>query len=93
MTVAVVTFPIGVALGAFYPWLVDRLVATGRGASVPITYGLSTLASVIGASFAMTMMIPWGFNRLLLLGAAGYLVLGALVVVHASLLRRPLFGN
>lgn len=92
LVVAVVTFPIGTALGAFYPWLVDRLVATDHGSNVPITYGISTLASVIGASFAMTMMIPWGFNRLLLLGVAGYVVLGVLIVVHAGLLRRPLFG-
>lgn len=93
VVVGVVAFPIGTALGTFYPWLVDRLVATEHGASVPITYGISTLSSVIGASFAMTMMIPWGFNRLFLIGSAGYLVLGALIVVHAGLLRRPLFGG
>lgn len=93
LVVAVVTFPIGTALGVFYPWIVGRLVANDRAASVPITYGISTLASVIGASFAMTMMIPWGFTRLLLLGAAGYTVLGALVLLHARVLRRPLFGG
>ncbi|MCC7075313.1 MAG: hypothetical protein IT383_28630 [Deltaproteobacteria bacterium] len=91
LAVAVVVFPIGVALGAFYPWLVSRLVATDHAATVPITYGISTLASVIGASFAMTMMIPWGFTRLLVLGASGYALLGAFILVHSHVLRRPLF--
>lgn len=93
LVVGLLVFPIGTALGAFYPWLVGRLVATEHAAAVPITYGISTLASVMGASFAMTMMIPWGFSRLLILGAAGYLVLGAFVLVHARVLRRPLFAG
>lgn len=93
VVVALLVFPIGTALGAFYPWLVGRLVATEHAAAVPITYGISTLASVMGASFAMTMMIPWGFSRLLVLGAAGYLLLGAFVLVHARVLRRPLFAG
>lgn len=93
LAVAILVFPVGTALGTFYPWLVSRLVATEHGASVPITYGISTLASVMGASFAMTMMIPWGFSRLLVLGAAGYVVLGVLVLVHARVLRRPLFAG
>ena len=93
VVVALLVFPIGTALGAFYPWLVGRLVATEHAAAVPITYGISTLASVMGASFAMTMMIPWGFSRLLVLGAAGYLLLGAFVLLHARVLRRPLFAG
>jgi SAM-dependent methyltransferase len=92
LVTALVTFPVGTALGMFYPSLVDRLVASGHSASVPITYGISTLASVIGASFAMTMMIPWGFNRLLYIGAGGYLALGAFILVHALVLRRTLLA-
>jgi hypothetical protein len=79
-------------LGMFYPWIVDRLVGTEHSAVVPITYGLSTLSSVIGASFAMTMMIPWGFNDLLYCAAGGYVALGLLIVVHSVVLKRRLIA-
>jgi len=78
---AVVVSPVGIALGMFYPYAVNSLVRHGRENAVPITYGISTLSSVIGATYAMTMMIQWGFNQLLIQASAGYVLLGAFTLI------------
>ena len=72
--------PASTGLGMFYPYAVAALVHNGKENVVPITYGISTLASVIGATYAMTMMIAFGYNRLLWEAALGYVLLGAFIL-------------
>ena len=87
-----VVAPSGVLLGMFYPYAVSRLVAHDRERAVPITYGVSTLASVLGATYAMTFMIIWGFDRLLFQAAALYLLLALLVVLYGRLAKENLLA-
>jgi hypothetical protein len=84
LALAVVVFPVGIALGMFYPYAVDRLVREGRPATVPMSYCLSTLSSVLGSSFAMTAMIDLGFTRVITLGAALYVVAGAIALARKA---------
>jgi hypothetical protein len=80
--VVILAAPTGICLGMFYPYAVAGLVENGRENAVPITYGISTLASVLGATYAMTLMIRFGYDILLYQAAAGYVVLGALIIVY-----------
>lgn len=73
----IVTAPLGVVLGLFYPHLVSCLVDQKREQTVSISYGLSTLSSVVGSAYALAAMINVGFNALLKQAAIGY---GALLV-------------
>lgn len=77
--------PAGLFLGMFYPLGVERVVQAGRRAAVPGTYAVATLSSVWGAAWAMTAITNIGFSAVILLGAAGYTVTGALYLVA----RRP----
>jgi hypothetical protein len=79
--------PIGIALGMFYPYAVSCLVHHGRSQAVAITYGISTLSSVIGATYAMTVMLDLGFTNLLWQAGAGYLLLAGVVQAYTSLLK------
>ncbi|MEZ4238616.1 MAG: hypothetical protein R3F59_21190 [Myxococcota bacterium] len=74
LALALAVFPPGMALGAFYPYCVARLVGEGRADAVPMSYGLTTLASVLGSSFAMTAIINLGFTRVIAIGVLGYVV-------------------
>jgi SAM-dependent methyltransferase len=74
--------PAGLCLGMFYPHAVSRLVAAGRDSAVPMTYGVSTLSSVLGASYGMTMMINLGFDLLILQAAGVYLMLAAGLMLY-----------
>ncbi|HOZ49224.1 MAG TPA: hypothetical protein PLO37_24625 [Candidatus Hydrogenedentes bacterium] len=85
--------PVGWALGVFYPYAVRSLTKHGYERCVPITYGISTLSSVVGATYSMTMMIEWGFNNLLAQAAAGYVVLGFFILLHGLVLRKGLFAG
>jgi hypothetical protein len=80
--------PAGVFLGMFYPLGVDGVMAAGRRAAVPATYVLATLSSVWGASWAMTAIANVGFSAVILTGAAGYVLTGALYLIA----RRLRFG-
>lgn len=73
----IVTAPLGVVLGLFYPHVVSCLVDQQREQTVSISYGLSTLSSVVGSAYALAAMINVGFNALLKQAAIGY---GALLV-------------
>ncbi|KIG18561.1 hypothetical protein DB30_00246 [Enhygromyxa salina] len=75
------TAPLGTVLGLFYPHVVSCLVDQDRAQTVSISYGLSTLASVVGSAYALAAMINIGFNALLQQAVVGYAVLlvGALV--------------
>jgi hypothetical protein len=77
---AIAVAPLGVVLGLFYPHVVSCLVDQDRAQTVSISYGLSTLSSVVGSAYALAAMIDIGFNALLKQAALGY---GALLVVAA----------
>jgi hypothetical protein len=79
--VALCVMPAGTFLGMFYPFGVERVVENGRRAAVPATYAMATLSSVWGSSWAMTAMTNLGFSTVILIGAAGYAVTGALYCV------------
>ncbi len=77
--------PAGTFLGMFYPFGVERVVEAGRRAAVPATYAMATLSSVWGASWAMTAITNLGFSAVILMGAAGYVLTGALDLVARRL--------
>jgi hypothetical protein len=84
LLVAVCVMPVGTCLGMYYPLGVASLVAKGYRGAVPATYGAATLSSVLGSSAAMTAIVNFGFNRIILAGAVGY----ALVAVVCVIARR-----
>ena len=86
LCVALCVAPAGTLLGIFYPLGVARVVEAGRGAAVPATYAMATLSSVWGAAWAMTAITNLGFSAVILMGAAGYLLIGS-VVLAAQRLR------
>jgi hypothetical protein len=64
----------------FYPFGVERVVEAKRRAAVPATYAMATLSSVWGSSWAMTATPNLGFSAVILIGAAGYALTGALIL-------------
>ena len=89
--VALCVAPAGTLLGMFYPFGVAGVVQAGHRAAVPATYAIATLSSVWGASWAMTAITNLGFSAVILLGAAGYGLTGALYLV-ARRLKYPLLS-
>jgi hypothetical protein len=85
LCVALAVVPAGTFLGMFYPFGVERVVAAGRTAAVPATYAMATLSSVWGSSWAMTAITNLGFSTVILIGAAGYALTGALYLVAGRL--------
>ena len=81
LCVALCVVPAGTFLGMFYPFGVERVVEAGRRAAVPATYAMATLSSVWGSSWAMTAITNLGFSAVILMGAAGYALTGALYLV------------
>jgi hypothetical protein len=79
--VVLAVVPAGTFLGMFYPFGVGRVVETGRRAAVPATYAMATLSSVWGSAWAMTAITNLGFSAVIMMGAAGYALTGALVLV------------
>lgn len=79
---AVATAPLGIVLGLFYPHMVSCLVDQDRAQTVSISYGLSTLSSVVGSAYALAAMINVGFNALLKQAVMGYAALLVLAVVY-----------
>ena len=57
----------------------------GCRAAVPATYAVATLSSVWGASWAMTAVTNVGFSAVILIGAAGYALTGALYLIARRL--------
>ncbi len=78
----VVTAPLGIVLGLFYPHLVSCLVDQKREQTVSISYGLSTLSSVVGSAYALAAMINIGFNALLKQAAIGYAALLVFALIY-----------
>jgi predicted branched-subunit amino acid permease len=62
---------------------VASLVAAKKESTVPMTYGIATLSSVLGSSFAMTAITNTGFSIMIFAGAAGYASV-ALIYVFAK---------
>jgi uncharacterized membrane protein YhaH (DUF805 family) len=85
LCVALSVAPAGIFLGMFYPFGVERVVDAGRRAAVPATYAVATLSSVWGATWAMTAITNLGFSAVILMGAGGYALAGALVVLARRL--------
>jgi uncharacterized membrane protein YhaH (DUF805 family) len=83
--VALSVVPAGTFLGMFYPLGVARVVDAGRRAAVPATYAMATLSSVWGSAWAMTAVTNLGFSAVILMGAAGYALTGALYLVARRL--------
>jgi hypothetical protein len=81
LCVALCVVPAGTFLGMFYPFGVARVVEAGHRAAVPATYVMATLSSVWGAAWAMTAITNLGFSAVILMGAAGYALTGALYLV------------
>ncbi|MCC6157054.1 MAG: hypothetical protein IT350_03315 [Deltaproteobacteria bacterium] len=75
--------PVGAGLGLFYPHVVTELTRTGRADAVPVTYGLSTLSSVAGATYAMTLVINIGYASLVYQAIIGYAALALMLGVFA----------
>ncbi len=84
---ALVVSPTGVCLGLFYPYVVTWLHEHDRADAVPVTYAVSTLSSVAGATFAMTMIINWGYASMIYQAAAGYVALGAIMFVYNRVMK------
>jgi hypothetical protein len=75
LMVFLIISPVGISLGFFYPYAVIWLNRLKRVESIPVTYGISTLSSVMGATYAMTMIVNFGYTNILLQAVAGYLLL------------------
>lgn len=74
LTVMVIA-PAAFCLGLFYPYAVTWLNDRNRVHAIPITYGVSTLSSVAGATYAMTMIINFGYTHVIFQAIVGYLIL------------------
>lgn len=85
--VVLALFPVGLCLGMFYPFGVAGLVGAGRRDAIPMTYGITTLSSVLGSALAMTGITNIGFQAMILLGAAGYALTAMIVEVSRRLGR------
>jgi hypothetical protein len=72
--------PVGVSLGLFYPFVVTWLTDHDRSEAVPVTYGISTLSSVAGATYGMMMIINLGYANLFSMRRSAMLVDGVLVL-------------
>jgi hypothetical protein len=83
--VAIAVAPSGIALGAFYPLGVDTLVRNGYEKTVPATYAIATLSSVLGSAIAMTAITNLGFSKIILLGAAGYTIVAGIFLAARRL--------
>jgi hypothetical protein len=73
--------PVGFCLGVFYPYAVLWLDRSGHARAIPVTYGISTLSSVMGATYAMTLIINIGYSAVLVQAALAYAALGLFLLV------------
>jgi hypothetical protein len=70
--------PAGICLGLFYPYAVSVLSNEGRIDAIPLTYGISTLSSVAGATYAMIMSMNYGYTGIMIHAIAVYALLAVL---------------
>jgi len=78
----IITAPAGICLGLFYPYVVSWLNKKGRAKAIPITYGISTLSSVAGATYAMTLTVNLGYSNMFHQAAMGYALLTLFLVIY-----------
>lgn len=71
--------PLAFVLGMFYPIGVALAMSREMRDLVPMTFGLATLSSVVGSTYAMVAVINLGFRKVILQAELGYLVLAGLV--------------
>lgn len=76
--------PVAFVLGMFYPIGVKLTVDRGFDQLVPMTFGLATLSSVIGAILTLVFVINLGFWNMILIAISGYL---ALILIVMSWIR------
>ena len=60
-----VVAPLAFVLGTFYPLGVGLAVERGLGPLVPMTFGLATISSVAGSTYAMVAVINAGFTSVI----------------------------
>jgi hypothetical protein len=89
LVTAALLAPTGVGLGFFFPYVVTWLDKHGHTHAIPVTYALSTLSSVAGATYAMTFVINVGYAALVYQAAAGYVLLTVLTLLITRLTRAP----
>ena len=80
--------PLAFVLGAFYPTGVGLAVDRGLTAQVPFTFGLATLSSVLGSTYAMVEVINIGFRAMVFQALVGYLGLALVAGVAYAFTRR-----
>ena len=80
--------PLAFVLGMFYPLGVGLAVRRDLETLVPMTFGLATLSSVLGSTWAMIAVLDYGFRDVILAGEVGYLGLAALSAVGLLIARR-----
>ncbi|MCB9756722.1 MAG: hypothetical protein H6713_42940 [Myxococcales bacterium] len=82
---AVAIAPLGMVLGLFFPHIITCLLANNREQTVSISYGISTLSSVVGSAYALTAMINLGFSALIYQATAVYIALCVFAVIYHAL--------
>ncbi len=80
-----VVAPLAFVLGTFYPLGVGVLVRRELDPLVPMTFGIATISSVVGSTYAMVAVINLGFTDVIRQAVPIYL---ALAVLAALFLRR-----
>jgi len=80
--------PLAFVLGCYYPTGVGLAVDRGLAAQVPFTFGLATLSSVLGSTYAMVQVINVGFRAMVFGALAGYLALALIAGVATLAVRR-----
>jgi hypothetical protein len=71
--------PLALGLGLFYPFAVSWLTSRGREKAVPITFGLSTLSSVAGGTWALFAAVNYGYSGIAWQAVAVY---GAMALIY-----------
>jgi len=67
--------PIGLCLGAFFPWALERIKET-QPAFVPWAWGLNGIASVVAPVLSVGVSMTWGISALLIAALPVYLLAG-----------------
>lgn len=77
---SVVLAPLTLCLGLFYPFAVAWLTRRGQAKAVPITFGLSTLSSVLGGTWALVATVNFGYSGIVYQAMIIYGLLAAFFV-------------
>lgn len=73
--------PLAFLLGMFYPLGVSLAVDRGLKQLVPMTFGLATLSSVLGSTWAIVLVINHGLRSVIVGAGVGYVALAAIVAI------------